>query len=117
MAKDKPNQMQVEVPPMTRPGAGRPLPADEARKYLNEAGWTEQGRDELGNSFWSDPAGEGPKTGTAKKTTQLPQKDGADPLEITQVVCNPVSWTHPMHEAVSIQRARDQAAAKSTAAA
>lgn len=122
MAKDtatkdptKPNQQQMVLPAVAQP---EPMaqPANEAaRKYLLQAGWTEASRNERGEVSWQDPAGAGPRDGKSQQTVSLPSKDGQDPLMVSQMVCPPVPWAHPQHEAMNIQRLRDQAADKAVA--
>jgi hypothetical protein len=103
------NQQKV-MPPTPQPEV-KPAPRDEeARAYLAEAGWTEQSRNERGDSFWLDPASAGPRSSKKERTVSLPGKDGTDPVTVQQTVCSPAPWAYPMHEAMNIQRQRDAAA-------
>ncbi len=91
------------------------MPNQEAEAYLKSAGWELQSRNDRGDGFWSDPAGQGKQTGVPTQTVQLPSKDGADPVFVTQTVCPPAPWAHPLHEAMNIQRSRDTASKKAVA--
>ncbi len=106
---------QIIVPPMEqRPVESLPG-VDEAHEYLLEAGWSETSRNERGDRFYSDPAGNGDKAGVKQKTVELPGKDGTDPVVVTQMVCPPAPWAYPLHEAMNIQRSRDTASKKAVA--
>lgn len=106
---------QMVAPAPSGPANGhKPMGVAEAEKYLQEADWQQTGYDQRGNSLWSDPAGAGSKVGVAKASVTLPAKDGAEPSTISQVVVPPAGWSHPVFEAVQIQRSRD---GRTTAAA
>ena len=84
-------------------------PAEKAMEYLRQAGWTQASVNERGDTFWSDPAGNGPRAGKQQQTVSLPGKDGNDPVLVSQTVCPPAQWDYPLVEALNIQRQRDRA--------
>ncbi len=106
---------QVIAPAQPQAPVQAILPNQEAESYLKGAGWTLQSRNEKGEGSWADPAGQGKQTGTPQQTAQLPSKDGTDPVFVTQVVCPPAPWAYPLHEAMNIQRSRDNASKKAVA--
>lgn len=105
MAKNRELQMVVPAP-AAQPRQETP-PRDEAKKYLEEAGWTMSGENERGETFWMDPAASGKPAGVSTKAVSLPGRDGSDPIVVTQVRVPPAAWNHPMVDAVNIQRMRD----------
>lgn len=106
MAKQRDQQMTV--PAVATPRQETP-PREEARKYLEEAGWNSSSENERGEVLWEDPAASGSRVGVATKAVSLPGRDGTDPVVVTQVRVPPVNWQHSTMDAVSIQRARDGA--------
>ncbi len=78
-------------------------------EYLEAAGWTQVSANGRGDTFWADPAGEGDRASKPEVASHLPGKDGSDPVPVTQHVCPPVPWTYGLHDAVTVQRARDRA--------
>jgi hypothetical protein len=100
---------QVSMPPAPVKVIKAMPSVDESREYLIQAGWVEVSRNDKGDSFWRDPMGSSGK-GSREKKVELPGKDGTDPVQVTQVSCPPAPWNHPLHQAMMIQRGRDNVA-------
>ena len=111
-------RQKVVEPPIPAQTEKR-LPADEARTYLEAAGWLYEGCDDDGRGKYQDPSGMGSKLGVPTVTKELPALDfkmTGQLMPLKQTVVPPSSWSYPTQEAVSIQRARDKAEAKKAVA-
>ena len=82
--------------------------AANCRKTLEDAGWVVSGLDHKGDPMFADPLGTGDKRHTMVEARELPNRDGAEPTIVKQMVVPCTSWSYHLGEAFTIQQIRDR---------